>query len=212
MSLGLVGRKTGMTRIFDADGGSTPVTVIEIFPNRVSQVKTIETDGYQSIQVAFGDVKASKVNKPMAGHFSRAGLSGAKVLKEFTPDNEAEAPALGSEVPLSIFAEGQFIDVRGVTKGKGFAGAVKRHHFRTQDATHGNSLSHRAAGSIGQNQSPGRVFKGKKMAGHLGSANRCQQNLRIVKVDNERSLIMVRGSVPGAPGGTLLITPTVKKN
>ncbi|EGV20502.1 50S ribosomal protein L3 [Thiocapsa marina] len=211
MAIGLIGRKAGMTRLFSEGGDSIPVTVIEVQPNRVSQVKSAETDGYSAIQVAFGNRRASRVTKPMAGHYSKAGVEAGECLREFRLENgEGADLAVGSEITVDIFAPGQKVDVRGVTKGRGFAGAIKRHHFAGQDATHGNSLSHRAPGSIGQNQSPGRVFKGKKMAGHLGAANRCTQNLEVVRVDADRQLLLVRGGVPGPTGGRLVVLPSVK--
>ncbi|CRI66175.1 50S ribosomal protein L3 [Thiocapsa sp. KS1] len=211
MAIGLIGRKAGMTRLFSEDGDSVAVTVIEVQPNRVSQVKSAETDGYSAIQVAFGNRRASRVTKPMAGHYAKAGVEAGECLREFRLENgEGADLAVGSEISVDIFAPGQKVDVRGVTKGRGFAGAIKRHHFAGQDATHGNSLSHRAPGSIGQNQSPGRVFKGKKMAGHLGAANRCTQNLEVVRVDADRQLLLVRGGVPGPTGGRLVVLPSVK--
>ncbi|NCC30364.1 MAG: 50S ribosomal protein L3 [Gammaproteobacteria bacterium] len=211
MAIGLIGRKAGMTRLFSEDGDSIPVTVIEVQPNRVSQVKSAETDGYSAIQVAFGNRRASRVTKPMAGHYAKAGVEAGECLREFRLEGgEGSDLAVGSEISVDIFAPGQKVDVRGVTKGRGFAGAIKRHHFAGQDATHGNSLSHRAPGSIGQNQSPGRVFKGKKMAGHLGAANRCTQNLEVVRVDADRQLLLVRGGVPGPTGGRLVVLPSVK--
>lgn len=211
MAIGLIGRKAGMTRLFSEDGDSIPVTVIEVQPNRVSQVKSAETDGYSAIQVAFGNRRASRVTKPMAGHYAKAGVEAGECLREFRLESgEGSDLAVGSEISVDIFAPGQKVDVRGVTKGRGFAGAIKRHHFAGQDATHGNSLSHRAPGSIGQNQSPGRVFKGKKMAGHLGAANRCTQNLEVVRVDADRQLLLVRGGVPGPTGGRLVVLPSVK--
>ncbi len=211
MTIGLIGRKAGMTRIFTEGGESIPVTVIEVPPNRVSQVKTADTDGYRAVQVAFGSRKASRVTKPMAGHYAKAGIEAGECLGEFRLEGgEGADLAPGQEISVGIFEPGQKVDVRGVTKGRGFAGGVKRHHFRTQDATHGNSVSHRAPGSIGQNQSPGRVWKGKKMAGHLGAANRCQQSLEVVRVDAERNLLLVRGGVPGPTGGRLVVVPSVK--
>jgi large subunit ribosomal protein L3 len=209
MTIGLVGRKAGMTRIFTEDGVSTPVTVIEVEPNRVSQIKTVEVDGYNAIQVTVGSKKASRVTKPQAGHFAKAESAAGSQVCEFTIE-EATDLALGSEINVSIFEAGQAIDVSGVTKGKGFAGVVKRYGFRGGDATHGNSLSHRAPGSIGQCQTPGRVFKGKKMAGHMGDVKRTLQNLSVVRVDGERNLLLVKGSVPGAKGSNVVIRPAVK--
>ncbi|NKN32158.1 50S ribosomal protein L3 [Marichromatium bheemlicum] len=212
MTIGVIGRKAGMTRLFNEDGESIPVTVIEVQPNRVSQVKSAETDGYRAIQVAFGSRRASRVTKPMAGHFAKAGIEAGEVLREFRlEDEEGTDLEVGQEISVSIFEAGQKVDVRGVTKGRGFAGTIRRHHFRGQDATHGNSLSHRAPGSIGQNQSPGRVFKGKKMAGQLGAANRCQQGVEVVRVDAERNLLLVRGGVPGPAGGRVVVLPSVKQ-
>ena len=209
MSIGLIGRKCGMTRVFCEDGTSVPVTVLQIDSNRVTQVKSLEVDGYRAIQVAAGEKKASKVNKAMAGHYASANVSAGRGLWEFRLESESEY-ALGSELPLSIFSEGQVIDVQGKSVGKGFAGGVKRHHFSMQDATHGNSLSHRVLGSIGMCQTPGRVFKGKKMAGHLGAVKTTIQNLTIHAIDAERNLILVKGSVPGAKGGDVVITPASK--
>ncbi|MCG6895986.1 MAG: 50S ribosomal protein L3 [Thiocapsa sp.] len=212
MAIGVIGRKAGMTRLFTEDGASIPVTVIEVQPNRVSQVKSEETDGYRAIQVAFGRRRASRVTKPMAGHYAKAGVEAGELLREFRLEaGEAADLGVGAEISVSIFAPGQKVDVRGVTKGRGFSGAIRRHHFSGQDTTHGNSLSHRAPGSIGQNQTPGRVFKGKKMAGHLGAANRCTQNLEVMRVDPERQLLLVRGGVPGPTGGRLVVLPSVKQ-
>ena len=211
MPIGLVGRKAGMTRVFTEGGISVPVTVIEVEPNRVSQLKTLETDGYQAVQVTIGTRKPSKVSKPMAGHYAKAGVAAGRGLWEFRlEDGEGEGIELGSEIKADLFAAGQLVDVRGKTQGKGFQGTVKRHNFRMQDATHGNSLSHRAPGSIGQNQSPGRVFKGKKMSGHMGDAQRSQQNLEVLRVDLERNLLLIKGAVPGSKGGDVIVTPAVK--
>jgi large subunit ribosomal protein L3 len=211
MSIGLVGRKCGMTRVFGQDGVSVPVTVLQIDNNRIAQIKNIEVDGYRSIQVAVGDKKSSHVNKPMAGHYAKANMTSGRGLWEFRlSDDEGSDLAVGSELSLSLFSPGQAVDVQGKTIGKGFAGGVKRHHFRMQDATHGNSVSHRVLGSIGMNQTPGRVFKGKKMAGHLGDVNRTIQNLTIHSIDSERNLILIKGSVPGAKGGDVVVTPAVK--
>ncbi len=212
MSIGLIGRKAGMTRIFTEEGASIPVTVIEVTPNRITQVKTDERDGYRAIQVTCGQRKASRVNKPAAGHFAKAGVEAGRGLWEFRLDeNEGDDIAVGGEIKVDIFEAGQKVDVRGRTQGKGFAGGVKRHNFRTQDMTHGNSLSHRAAGSIGQCQTPGRVFKGKKMAGHMGNVNRTQQSLEIVRIDTERNLLLVKGSVPGATGADLVVSAATKQ-
>jgi large subunit ribosomal protein L3 len=211
MTIGIVGRKVGMTRVFTEEGVSVPVTVIEAEPNRVTQLRTEETDGYRAVQVTTGSRKANRVNKPAAGHLAKAGVEAGRGLWEFRLGaGEGEEFAAGGEIKVDIFAAGQMVDVRGVTKGKGFQGAVKRHNFSMQDATHGNSLSHRAPGSIGQNQSPGRVFKGKKMAGHMGSVQRSAQNLEVVRVDVERNLLLVKGAVPGAAGGNVIVTPAVK--
>ena len=211
MSIGLIGRKCGMTRVFCEDGTSVPVTVLQIDSNRVTQVKSLETDGYRAIQVAAGEKKASKVNKAMAGHYAAANVTAGRGLWEFRlEEGEGLEFDLGSELPLSLFSEGQVIDALGTSIGKGFAGGVKRHHFSMQDATHGNSLSHRVLGSIGMCQTPGRVFKGKKMAGHLGAAKTTIQNLTIHSIDAERNLILVKGAVPGAKGGDVVITPASK--
>lgn len=212
MSIGLIGRKCGMTRVFNEDGSSTPVTVLEINSNRVTQVKNIDSDGYRAIQVAVGDKKSSKVNKAMAGHYATANVTAGRALTEFRlEEGEGENLTVGSELVLNMFTNGQFVDVRGISIGKGYAGGVKRHNFQMQDATHGNSISHRAPGSIGQCQTPGRVFKGKKMAGHLGAVKTTVQNLTIHAVDEERNLILVKGSVPGSKGGDVVITAAVKK-
>ncbi|MGD8207682.1 MAG: 50S ribosomal protein L3 [Chromatiales bacterium] len=211
MAIGLVGRKVGMTRVFTDDGASLPVTVIEVQPNRVAQVKTPETDGYGAIQVTTGQRKPSRVRKPMAGHFAKAGIDAGRGLWEFRLDGEDGADlTVGAELTVERFSEGQQVDVRGISKGKGYAGAIKRHNFRSQDATHGNSLSHRAPGSIGQNQTPGRVFKGKKMAGQMGNVRCTALNLQVVRVDTERNLLLVRGAVPGASGGDVVVSPSVK--
>lgn len=209
MTIGLVGRKRGMTRVFTEDGVSTPVTVIEVEPNRVSQLKTVESDGYSAVQVTIGSKKSSRVTKPQAGHFAKAESASGHKVCEFRVDDTAELE-LGSEIKVDIFEAGQKIDVSGITKGKGFAGTVKRYGFRGGDATHGNSLSHRSAGSIGQCQTPGRVFKGKKMAGHMGDKKRTLQNLSVVRVDRERNLLLVKGSIPGAKGSDVVIRPAVK--
>jgi large subunit ribosomal protein L3 len=211
MSIGIVGRKVGMTRVFTEDGASVPVTVIEAEPNRVTQLRTVENDGYRALQVTTGSRKASRINKPIAGHLAKAGVESGRGFWEFRLEaDEGEGVEVGGEVKCDIFTTGQKVDVRGITKGKGFQGSVKRHNFHMQDATHGNSISHRAPGSIGQCQTPGRVFKGKKMAGHMGSVKRVTQNLEVVRVDVDRNLILVRGAVPGAPGGDVIITPAIK--
>ncbi len=237
MSIGLVGRKCGMTRIFTEEGVAIPVTVIEVTPNFITQIKTLEKDGYQALQITTGKRKASRVNKPTAGHFAKAQVEPGRGLWEFrfngelpvfqqktdassdsdsndaseatTATNESVA-TIGHEVPLTLFKEGQLVDVTGTSKGKGFAGVIKRHNFATQDATHGNSLAHRAPGSIGQNQSPGRVFKGKKMAGQMGNARTTVQSLEIIRIDEARRLIIVKGAVPGATGGDVIVCPAVK--
>jgi large subunit ribosomal protein L3 len=211
MTIGIVGRKVGMTRVFTDDGVSLPVTVIEVEPNRITQLKTLETDGYRAVQVTTGARKANRVTKPLAGHFAKANVEAGRGLWEFRlNDGEGEELATGNEIKVDIFEAGQIVDVTGTSIGKGYAGTVKRHHFATQDATHGNSLSHRAPGSIGQNQTPGRVFPGKKMSGHLGNVRRTQQNLEVVRVDAERNLLLVKGAVPGAKGGSLIVRPAVK--
>ena len=211
MTIGVVGRKVGMTRVFTDEGASLPVTVIEVEPNRVAQLKTVETDGYRAVQVTTGSRKASRVTKPAAGHFAKAGVEAGRGLWEFRlNDGEGEELEAAGEIKVDIFEAGQKVDVSGVSIGKGFAGGVKRHNFRTQDATHGNSLSHRAPGSIGQCQTPGRVFKGKRMAGHMGAAKRTMQNLEVVRVDADRNLLLVKGAVPGAKGGNVVVRPAVK--
>jgi len=211
MTIGIVGRKVGMTRIFNEDGASTPVTVIEVEPNRVTQLKTVDLDGYRAVQVTTGSKKASRVSKPKAGHFAKAGVEAGRGLWEFRLDSgEGEDMTVGGEIKVGIFEAGQKVDVTGRSIGKGFAGVIKRYHFAMQDATHGNSLSHRATGSIGQNQTPGRVFKGKKMNGHMGDKQRTVQTLEVVRVDEGKNLILVKGAVPGAKGGDVIITPAVK--
>lgn len=210
MSLGLVGRKVGMTRVFSDDGVSTPVTVIEVEPNRISQIKTVETDGYTAVQVVTGSRRASRVTKPMAGHYRKAGVEAGRGAWEFRVDSVDELE-LGSEIKVDLFEQGQVVDVAGISKGKGFQGGVKRHNFTMQDATHGNSISHRSNGSIGQNQTPGRVFKGKKMSGQMGAANCTTQNLVVMRVDPERNLVLIKGSVPGAKSGDVIIRPAVKQ-
>ncbi|MCG5536775.1 50S ribosomal protein L3 [Ectothiorhodospira mobilis] len=211
MAIGLVGRKVGMTRVFTEDGVSLPVSVIEVEPNRVTQVKTPERDGYRGLQVTFGTRKASRVNRPMAGHLAKAGVEPGRGMWEFRLDGEEGADIdAGAQLDVSLFAAGQRVDVTGTSKGKGFQGVVKRHNFSTQDATHGNSLSHRAPGSIGQNQTPGRVLKGKKMAGQMGNERCTTQNLEVVRVDAERNLLLIRGAVPGSTGGDVVVRPSVK--
>jgi len=210
MTIGVVGRKSGMTRVFTDEGVSVPVTVVEVSPNRVTQIKELETDGYRAIQVTAGSRKASKVSKAQAGHFAKSGVAAGEGLWEFRLDGSDEAFEVGAELTVERFEQGQKVDVAGRSKGKGFQGVIKRWNFRTQDATHGNSLSHRAPGSIGQCQTPGRVFKGKKMSGHMGSERVTTQGLEIVRVDAERNLLLIKGAVPGAPGGEVIVRPTVK--
>jgi large subunit ribosomal protein L3 len=211
MKIGLVGRKRGMTRVFTEEGMSVPVTVIEVKPNRVTQVKTEEVDGYRSVQVTTGSRRASLVNKPVAGHYAKSGIEAGEGLWELRlNDGVGEDLETGSELKVDMFEAGEMVDVTGTSKGKGFAGVVKRHNFSMQDATHGNSLAHRAPGSIGQCQTPGRVFKGKKMAGQMGVERVTTQNLEVVRVDAERNLILIKGAVPGAAGGIVMIRPSVK--
>ncbi|MGL6261299.1 50S ribosomal protein L3 [Vibrio sp. WXL103] len=207
--IGLIGRKVGMTRVFTEEGVSIPVTVVEVEANRVSQVRTLETDGYSAIQVTTGAKKANRVSKPEAGHFAKAGVEAGRGLWEFRLENGEEFE-VGAELTVELFNETKKVDVTGTSKGKGFQGAVKRWNFSTQDMTHGNSLSHRAPGSIGQCQTPGRVFKGKKMAGHMGAERVTTQNLEIVRVDAERNLLLIKGAVPGATGGNVIVKPAVK--
>lgn len=211
MAIGLVGRKCGMTRIFTEAGASVPVTVIEVDPNRITQIKTLETDGYQAVQVTTGERRASRVTKAMAGHFAKAEVAAGRGVWEFrVSGDEAANYAVGGSIGLDVFAVGQEVDVTGTSKGKGFQGGVKRWNFRTQDATHGNSVSHRVHGSTGQNQSPGRVFKGKKMAGHMGDEQVTVQGLEVISVDVERSVLLVKGAVPGATGYDVIVRPSVK--
>ena len=211
MAIGIVGRKAGMTRVFTEEGVSVPVTVIEVEPNRVTQVCSPESDGYSAIQVTVGEKKASRLSKPMAGHYAKAGVEAGRGLWEFRlDDHSGDVPEVGAQIDAAIFEVGQKVDVRGNSKGKGFQGGVKRHNFHMQDATHGNSLSHRAAGSIGQCQTPGRVFKGKKMAGHMGAAKVSTQNIEVVRVDTDRNILLVKGAVPGSRGGDVIITPAIK--
>jgi large subunit ribosomal protein L3 len=209
MTIGIVGRKSGMTRIFTDDGVSIPVTVIEVTPNRVTQVKNVETDGYSAVQVTIGSRRASRVTKSEAGHFAKANVEAGHASYELR-NNAQEAFEVGASITVDAFAAGQLIDVTGTSKGKGFAGTVKRWNFGMQDATHGNSRSHRVLGSTGQCQTPGRVFKGKKMAGHLGAERVTVQNLEVVRVDAERNLLLVKGAIPGAPGGDVIVRPAVK--
>jgi large subunit ribosomal protein L3 len=210
MTIGLFGKKSGMTRIFTEDGASVPVTVIEVEPNRVTRVKTVETDGYSAVQVTTGSRKAKHLSKAAAGQFAKAGIEAGRALMEFRLSEGEDVPEVGGEFTVSLFEAGQKIDVTGTSKGKGFQGAVKRWNFRTQDMTHGNSLSHRAPGSIGQCQTPGRVFKGKKMAGQLGNVRCTVQSLEVVRVDTERNLLLVKGAVPGAPGSDVVVRRAVK--
>ena len=211
MTIGVVGRKAGMTRVFTEEGASVPVTVIEVPPNTITQVKNVNTDGYRAVQITAGERKPSRVNKPMAGVYAKAGVEPGRGLWEFRlNDGEGEDLQAGSAINVEIFSAGQKVDVTGTSIGKGFAGVIKRHHFSAQDMTHGNSLSHRAPGSIGQNQTPGRVFKGKRMAGHMGNVKRTAQNLEVVKVDAERNLLLIKGAVPGAKGGDVIVRTSVK--
>jgi len=211
MTIGVIGRKLGMTRIFTDAGDSIPVTVIQVEPSRVVAIKKSSEDGYSAIQVTCGSIKTSKLTKSQAGHFAAAGVEAGRVLKEHRlSEDEASAFEVGSEYGLDQFEEGQKVDVSGVTIGKGFAGVIKRYNFAMQDATHGNSVSHRAPGSIGQNQTPGRVFKGKKMSGHMGNRHRTQQNLTVIKLDVEKSVILVKGAVPGSKGSDVVVKPAVK--
>ena len=211
MSIGLVGRKSGMTRIFTEEGTSIPVTVVEVQPNRVTQIKTPETDGYTAIQVTTGSRRASRVTKGMAGHFAKANTEAGTGLWEFRAESADIADlTAGSEIKVDLFAEGQMVDVTGTSKGKGSQGGVKRHNFQMQDATHGNSLSHRAPGSIGQCQTPGRVWKGKKMAGQMGNERSTTQSLKIVRVDLENNLLLIKGALPGATGSNVVVRPATK--
>ena len=211
MSIGLVGRKVGMTRIFTDDGISVPVTVLEVSNNRVTQVRTPSQDGYSAVQIAFGSRRNSRVSKAEAGHFAKASVDAARVLREFRVDvDTAQQYQAGAAVSADIFQAGQMVDVSGVTQGKGFAGTIRRHHFKSQRATHGNSKSHNVPGSIGMNQDPGRVFPGKKMSGHLGAVTRTTQNLEVVRVDAERGLLLVKGAVPGSKGGHVVVSPAIK--
>ena len=211
MTLGLVGRKVGMTRLFTDDGDTVPVTVVDVSNNRVTQIKTAETDGYAAVQVTFGKRRASRVTKPMAGHFAKAGTEAGSVLREFPVSTEVAAGLkAGATIGADIFKVGQKVDVCGDTVGKGFSGVIKRHHFSSNRATHGNSVSHNKPGSTGQNQSPSKVFPGKRMAGHLGDVRSTVQNLEIVRIDAERQLLMIKGSLPGSKGGNVVVSPTVR--
>ncbi|PJE80546.1 50S ribosomal protein L3 [invertebrate metagenome] len=209
MTIGLVGKKCGMTRVFTEDGASVPVTVVEVDPNRISQVKTLASDGYDAIQVTTGAKKSNRINKPEAGHFAKAGVEAGKGLWEFRTDSSTEYE-LGDVIGVDLFEQGQKVDVTGRSKGKGFQGVIKRWNFHTQDMTHGNSLSHRAPGSIGQCQTPGRVFKGKKMCGHMGDERVTVQSLELVRIDAERNLLLIKGAVPGATGADVVVRPAVK--
>jgi large subunit ribosomal protein L3 len=211
MSLGLLGQKLGMTRVFTEDGSSVPVTVVSVANNRVVQVKTKDTDGYVAVQVAFGTKKANRVNKPAKGHFAKAGVEAGTRLQEFTvTEEQLSTLQAGSVIAVDIFTAGSLVDVTGTTKGKGFSGVIKRHHFSSNRASHGNSRSHNTPGSIGQRQDPGRVFPGKKMAGHLGDVKVTTQNLEVVRIDLERSLILIKGAIPGSKGGNVVVRPSVK--
>jgi large subunit ribosomal protein L3 len=211
MSLGLVGRKIGMTRVFTEDGSSVPVTVVDVSNNRVTQIKTPETDGYTAVQVAFGTRRKSRVTKPLAGHYAKAGVEAGSTLNEFTVSGDDLAKlTVGGTVGVDLFQVGQKVDVTGTSQGKGFSGAIKRHNFSSNRASHGNSVSHNSAGSIGQAQDPGRVFPGKKMAGQYGAVKRTTQNLEIVRIDTERQLLLIKGAVPGSKGGDLIVRPSVK--
>ena len=211
MTIGIIGRKCGMSRVFTEDGQSIPVTLIEATPNRIVQLKTDENDGYSAIQVTAGSKRASLLTKPVTGHYAKAKVEAGRGLWEFrVASDDLGKYEVGGEIKADIFEVGQKVDVSGVSKGKGFQGTIKRHNFSMGDATHGNSLSHRSPGSIGQRQTPGRVFPGKKMSGHMGAVNRTQQNLEVVKVDAERGLIAIKGAVPGAPGGNVVVRPAAK--
>lgn len=211
MSLGLIGRKVGMTRIFTEEGESIPVTVLEVLPNRVTQIKNTQTDGYSSVQVAYGERRASRVNKALAGHYAKAGVAAGAGLKEFSVSEDVLANySVGCQITVEIFQPGQKVDVTGISLGKGFAGGIKRHNFGSGRATHGNSRSHNVPGSIGMAQDPGRVFPGKRMPGHLGSVKTTVQNLQIVRVDVERNLLLIKGAVPGSKGGDVVVRPAVK--
>lgn len=211
MALGLVGRKVGMTRVFTDDGDSVPVTVVEVGENRVSQIKTADTDGYTAVQVVYGVRRASRINKALAGHLAKASVTGGTYTTEFRVEPETLAQlTLGGTVPLDTFTVGQAVDVSGTSQGKGFAGAIKRHHFSSNRASHGNSISHNSPGSIGMAQDPGRVFPGKRMAGHMGVVKRTTQNLEIVRIDTARKLLLIKGSIPGSKGGHVIVRPAVK--
>ena len=211
MSLGLIGRKVGMTRVFTDDGASIPVTVLEVIPNRVTQIKTIASDGYTGLQVAYGERRASRINKALTGHYAKAGAAAGSGIQEFPVSNEVLANyTAGANVTVDIFQVGQIVDVTGTSIGKGFAGAIKRHHFKSNRASHGNSKSHNVPGSIGMAQDPGRVFPGKRMPGHLGNVTVTTQNLEVVRVDVERNLLLIKGAIPGAKGGDVVVRPAIK--
>lgn len=211
MALGIIGQKRGMTRVFMETGESVPVTVVEVMPNRVTRIKTAESDGYSAVQITTGDRHRNRISKPQAGEYGKHGVDAGRGLWEFrVNEGEAENLAAGGEIKADLFEAGQSVDVTGTTIGKGYAGVVKRHNFKMGDATHGNSLAHRVPGSIGQCQTPGRVFKGKRMSGHMGNVQRTIQGLEVVRVDSERNLLMIKGAVPGAKGGDLMIKPSVK--
>jgi large subunit ribosomal protein L3 len=211
MSLGLIGRKVGMTRIFTEEGASIPVTVLEVIPNRVTQIKTVASDGYTGLQVAYGERRASRINKALTGHYAKAGVAAGAGIKEFNVADDVLANyQVGGNVTVELFSAGQLVDVTGTSIGKGFAGAIKRHHFSSNRASHGNSRSHNVPGSIGMAQDPGRVFPGKRMPGHLGDAKVTTQNLEIVRVDVERNLLLIKGSIPGSKGGDVVVRPAVK--
>ena len=211
MSLGLIGRKVGMTRVFTDDGASIPVTVLEVIPNRVTQIKTIATDGYTGLQIAHGERRASRINKALTGHYAKAGVSAGSGIKEFNVSAEVLTGfEIGGNVTVEIFSAGQMVDVTGTSIGKGFAGAIKRHHFKSNRASHGNSKSHNVPGSIGMAQDPGRVFPGKRMPGHLGDVTVTTQNLEIIRVDIERNLLLIKGAIPGSKGGDVMVRPAIK--
>lgn len=211
MAIGLVGKKCGMTRVFTEAGLSIPVTVIEVDANRITQLKTTETDGYEAIQITTGERRDNRVTAPQKGHFAKAGVKAGRGVWEFRVEaSELEGRELGGEILADIFEKGQLVDVTGQSKGKGFQGGVKRHNFRTQDATHGNSVSHRVLGSTGQNQTPGRVFKGKKMPGQMGNKRVTVQGLEVVSVDAEKGILVIKGAIPGANGGDVIVRPSIK--
>lgn len=212
MSIGLVGRKVGMTRVFTDEGDSIPVTVVDVSQNRVTQLKTVAKDGYSAVQIAFGVRRSSRVSKAVTGHFAKAAVGAGRLMREFSvPAQDLANLAVGAAIGADLFKVGQIVDVSGTTKGKGFSGVIKRHHFGSGRATHGNSLSHNVPGSIGMRQDPGRVFPGKRMAGHLGDVNRTTQNLKVVRIDTERQLLLIRGAVPGHNGSHVVVRPAVKE-